>query len=482
MVSTSLSHAPVELLHQILSYAATPRDVLSFALTCRHMWEAWQCRHAGLRTAWRLSATEIPAAEQALIAHRASQVVLDAERHAKRPPRNIDLAGLSSTRRHVDPSELLAVRQLHLLAGALEKRFYLGSKSALPEDVHGLDTPEPADRMAEWRVNMHKAIYRSIITGAALAGVYKEPWVQAGAREDLKLKPYSEFTGEKHEDFLDTFPVLRFETTEEEQEAAFGVYGEWLLKELRRDVHAKAIMAQRFATCSGRARSCHEREHQEPQDGEGGGREACPVQLVDGGSHSDAHAVVLELMRLLWACCCVVGVLSAFQEKECRDPATCVPIVPWGRFSSWLVTITPPKGHDVPRFKTERPDGVGSEVDDSWWVTARFAGMDNQDPIEDTDIYPPFIEAKFFVYFLRRHMKLAFHDNFFHPDEGAEINDNWLQFMDSLLIFSLDDVGDRDAYYPEYASMELFPDNGFLDGGDLLVSWDALEARKAALQ
>lgn len=60
--------APPELLVHILSYAATPLDVLSFALTCRHMLDAWKTHDTGLRTAWKLLMRDIPAAEQALIA------------------------------------------------------------------------------------------------------------------------------------------------------------------------------------------------------------------------------------------------------------------------------------------------------------------------------------------------------------------------------------------------------------------------------
>lgn len=336
--------------------------------------------------------------------------------------------------------------------------------------------------MGEWRLNMHKAIYRSIITGAALAGVYQKPFTEALAREDLRLKTNHEYPRQEHAEFLDSFPVLRFGMTVDEQDEAFGSYSQWLLGELCQDTEAKDSMEDRFASCYGRAMSCEARQHHEPEAGQEDRREACPVQLVAGASHSDAHATALGLMRLFWACHHVAEIFYADRLRAVAmanaDSArqTCSLVVPWGRFSAWMVRFLRLTGHCVgsygePAFATEQPEGVGSAVDGSPWIMDRFSGMGNGD-LDADERYPPPVSAAFFLYFLRRHMKLAFHDQFFHPDEGAEIENNCLKFNESLAIFALDNVGERKAYYPEYADMGCFPTNGFLDGGDLLVKSD----------
>ena len=60
--------APPELLVLILQHSASPEDSLAFALTCRHMTNAWHSHAAGLRVAWEIVNREVPAAEEALIA------------------------------------------------------------------------------------------------------------------------------------------------------------------------------------------------------------------------------------------------------------------------------------------------------------------------------------------------------------------------------------------------------------------------------
>lgn len=59
---------PPELLLHILQQSESPRDVLSFALTCRFMSEVWHANGAGHAVVWRLLLHEIPHAKEALVA------------------------------------------------------------------------------------------------------------------------------------------------------------------------------------------------------------------------------------------------------------------------------------------------------------------------------------------------------------------------------------------------------------------------------
>lgn len=329
---------------------------------------------------------------------------------------------------------------------------------------------------------MHKAIYRSLITGAALAGVYKEPYLELGSRPELILEQ-NDYTGPQHDEFLETFPLLRNSTTEEELEKAFGSYSEWLLKSLMTDKDANTIMEQRFETCSGRAQSCHHRQSYELPENRILLRPGCPLELTAGGSHAQAHAVALELMRLLWASTNIFDALKPRTKGALsEDENICIgPIAPYGYFTSFMVRV--PSEHKIqyPALINLEPlGGISSDINGyDWdWIQSRFLYMDDLGhSIYGNDGYFPFIQAKFFVYFARKYLKSAFGPDFFHVPDGAEYDNDWEAFHYSLLIFSLDDVEGRNkTYFDPDGYGGQFAFNGILDGGDLLVSADGLDA------
>lgn len=64
---------PPELLVHILHFAESPRDVLSFALTCRFMSDVWYADAAGYAVVWRLWLREMAYAAEALAVVRVMQ-------------------------------------------------------------------------------------------------------------------------------------------------------------------------------------------------------------------------------------------------------------------------------------------------------------------------------------------------------------------------------------------------------------------------
>ncbi len=173
--------------------------------------------------------------------------------------------------------------------------------------------PEPVERMPEFSTRIQKAIYRALIIGAALAGVYNEPIFRAKTAAPglgLSKGKGAWWLCEEQLKFLQQFAVCRVDCNAEADDAAFGRIGRWLLGNILSDDEAKMAMARRFQEGSGRARYCQSRNGDSP----------CPAALVDGGTHSDAHLVVWEVMQVLW--------VQNRIQREVRRPPSLDPIPP----------------------------------------------------------------------------------------------------------------------------------------------------------
>ncbi|KAJ4359030.1 hypothetical protein N0V85_009487 [Neurospora sp. IMI 360204] len=189
---------PVELLLEIFKQLPSTQDALSFALTCRHINDVWDRNATSILLAlWRRNG-EFPAVEEALIAARMTKVVVEAEQADCLPPTDMRPGDFSINHGGAPTvSELKAARALYHLARALSVAFchhnaYLherrvfkdGSQTSGPPER----TPEKPSRMPEWSARVHKAIYRTMIAGAALAGIYNEPLFKAKTHSDARIR------------------------------------------------------------------------------------------------------------------------------------------------------------------------------------------------------------------------------------------------------------------------------------------------------
>lgn len=373
---------------------------------------------------------------------------------------------MSSAHRLPEPPEINAIWKLHDLALALEEFFGKG-RFRKPHDTENMIGPEPSHRMAEWRVGVHKAIYRSFISGAALADIYKAVYVAAMERRDLQPSNIRDplVEGQARDAFFSSFSVFRDPMTEMDEEEAFGVYGQWLLRELRSDEESNAAMEKRFSTGFGRALCCRQRQQKEPGQN-------CPIQLTAEGDHAEAHAVALDLMRLFWACSEVFRGLITGRALFNEQSQTAVNgqyalVVPFAWFSSWMVGLCPEQGRIMCPLHIRPPVRVGGEVGANSWITSRLFAPPGGRPLgfgDAPEAWIPPVYSRFFVYFLRKHMSLAFHSDFFQPDHHLmDTTHNWTSFIRSIFIFALDDIEGREAGPPD----------GFIDSGDLLVSYES---------
>jgi len=140
--------------------------------------------------------------------------------------------------------------------------------------------------MPEWEDRMYKAIYRLLILGASLAGAYQEPLHRCEDEEDPdlgRIQPIHRIS------FLARFAVANSKASDDEEEATIGPAGSWLFNHIVSDTAGRASFSDKYCYLPGwRGDFCALREDND-----------CPLEAVEGLSHSDAHFVVWELMKVL---------------------------------------------------------------------------------------------------------------------------------------------------------------------------------------
>ncbi|KAJ3493595.1 hypothetical protein NLG97_g4636 [Lecanicillium saksenae] len=467
--------APPELLRRILDYSESARDVLSFALTCRYMSDVWHAKGAGHATVWRLWLRTKPYADLALILVRANKAVANAERKGELPPKAMQPATLVG--KHLQPtaSELTAVLQMYQYVNALTLRFERGNYR-FPLELPGGVTPETPDRLAEWRDGVHRAIFRALIITAGLVGAYSEPLFEAHKSADSIVKASTtENMGYKVSDevskFLHGFPVYQLHTSEAEDNEIFGTLGEWLYQHILADTDSREAMQERFAKPFGRAMECQLRG------------EDCPLQMSQSaGSHSDAHLVALEIMRVLWMCANITEEVTKnnLVEDSSKSLRRIGPIALFGDFRLRMIDYT--KESDAGKFGTEFlctlwPDARDDDYKRNMlqileWIH-EFSGEPNA--FEENDAATTPLRLKFFEYCFRRYVGAVFFNGLFYEDPGAEINDDLETFLYCTALFSMDDIEIRqhvsaaDGGIPIYGSGDLLRTD-ILDGSEILES------------
>lgn len=373
-------------------------------------------------------------------------------------------------------SELKAVQQLHHFVEALTLRFARGDHH-MPDDVAWAARPEEPDRLEEWREGVQRAIYRALVTTAALMRAYNEPFfeVMRGQNEELKAiisKKVEYGFPEEIVTFAQSFPVYKMRTTPDEGNQTFGFLAEWLRENILADTKSREAMEERFDKSYGRAIECKLRGD-------------CPLKFAQGnGSHSDAHFLTLEIMRVLWMCENIAELLTLHnlreEDKANKKMRRIGPIPVFGDFCFVAVDYT--EAHDAGAW--------GTGFSTMWLQSGQFsnyrwdiskllggAGPDLEDPayFEEGSVLGTPLRLKFFGYCLREYVSAAFADEFFLEDPGAEINNDLTTFLHCATLFSLDDVEFREHYPSDSSIYEggYLDDAGFLDGSEVLVSSDS---------
>ena len=422
-----------------------------------------------------------------------TQVVVDAERRGALPPTGITPRQLQHDREQPTLPELRAAFGLHRLSRAIATCFCSQDLSC-PSDRHGCTRiPEDPARSPEWSARVSHAVFRLLILGAALAGAYKEPLLRAMEHPDPEIRalPDSELSSlsQKQMAFLLQFAVCDLGATLEAQDAVFGPIAEWLLESILSDQESRQAMTERFEQRCGRAGFCISHE----EDAE---RENCPVGFTDdaAGSHSDAHLVVWELMKMFWLVervrpygleqdqsvldrdtPCPPSTQYTVADENSSGPLESAVAVFFGMFRAEETILSTPPGR-WSRLKTypavsETVEGDrGNEKFLGGMSVAQFFGSifdDSGRPnhIDEVDVPVAPLEMKFFEYFLQRHLGLCLDCQAFREDELEFMERSFQDFTGTLAIFSHDDVEGRQP----------FDGWGDLDGADYLGGSEMLE-------
>ncbi|CEJ90043.1 hypothetical protein VHEMI05852 [[Torrubiella] hemipterigena] len=462
--------ASLEILCSMLECVASPNDVLAFALTCRHMADAWHVGNTGVLTVWRIWQEDMPAVEEALIAVRVTELVYDTECQGVPHPESIDPSRFTSNAARPTARELGHVWLLHSLALGLEGTLrspHGFDDYHLPSGVNWdqQQTPgaEQPERLAEWRVGFHRAAYRCLIAGAVLAYAYSEPLYQCGAQETVN---------DEQSILLSGFPAYNIEASMEEQDAIFGPFADWLLENILANTAEVAAITDRFDKRQGRAWCCRDLQ----SDDEDAGSEdelddGCPVQLKGRAgidSHAQAHYVAWEVMKMLWQQEHIL--LSMYNSRfphhkgQGSSEKSCI-IAPFGLFCCAHVDIITPPARYAPQLALDARD-----PNDSKRPMDIFSVLDIIGPKQDhlsQDAVPAPLELQFFRYFLQKHLGLSFWEDFFDTESRYAIEDgqNWTEFMKCLQLFALDDVPNR---WPS-KGLSTAAGADFIDGTEFLV-------------
>ncbi|KAK4033979.1 hypothetical protein C8A01DRAFT_39538 [Parachaetomium inaequale] len=396
-----------------------------------------------------------------------TQLVVVAERRGELPPTRISPRQLQHPEQPT-LTELRAAFSLHRLSRALAGSF-CRTATWFPSGRHD-HTPEAPDRILEWMARVSLAVFRALI-----------PLLKAKEHPDPEIRAiFSNATGENEPDFgekelayLMQFAVCDLEATLEAQETIFAPLAEWLLQDVLSDREAREAMAERFDKGFGRAGFCRSQE----QDGEG-----CPVTSIDGGSNSDAHLVVWELIKMLW----VVEQVrlwgagddgtamngAVITRSSARQDSSVAPQTQPAMASAVGVFFGTWRAEEVTLPACDLLDAQEKHDTVAWLLTWLFdlSGRPNHYDYHDDVTYilvaPP--ELKFFGYFLERYLGLCFDPRTFRHDRIDFLYRSYQEFAEAITIFSHDDVESRcSCDWSSGISGEV----DFLDGSEILARY-----------
>lgn len=276
---------------------------------------------------------------------------------------------------------------------------------------------------------------------------------------------------DEHRFKLARFAVFNPEASMEEQDAIFGAFADWLLMDILANTSDVAAIIERFDKRQGRACCCGELQSDDEEDREDDEDDSgCPVQLTSSASidsHSQAHYVAWEVMKMLWQqehiLVSMYNSRFPYDDGQGSSEKSCI-IAPFGLFCcAEVVLITPPPRY-APQLSLET-----SDPDDTKRPMDILSVLEIMGPKQDSlseDAAPVPLELQFFRYFLEKHLGLSFWDNFFDTESRFAIEDGrgWDEFKKCLQLFALDMPNRTPSKGLSHAAWA-----DFIDGTEFLV-------------
>ncbi|KAH3270084.1 hypothetical protein KXV64_002598 [Aspergillus fumigatus] len=394
-----------EIIIQILNHFETVEEVVVCASACRRFHGVWLC-HAP-QVIWTIAQRQILAFNDALMAVRATKIVLESFEKEELPPDPFPLSTLSGPVRKPSISEFQQVRDLEHLAKCAEQIFVEEGRG-LKDEIRN-DQPDGATLWVRWRERFHSSIYRVLLAGAILSRAYQEPMYFA-AEWGLP-------------NFLEKYV---------EALASGGMSGE-----PRVDAFMEASgLLEIFFVQQGKTRAHQSNLHEQTT------AILPPFAAPQALSRSEAAVVFVELGQLFFA----LEVLTGIQDRQpiivngdgsdehgrtriapdlLYKPARTTPVLLFGTFFPEYISM-PAKAADAvdshlvatPLSRTSLTrSGVGFQhIYQFLYDLYQMAGRDNEFSSQNPARYP---HHQFFEYMFREYLGLQFVDREFdcHYDE-----------------------------------------------------------------
>ncbi|KAK6840764.1 hypothetical protein PG995_015974 [Apiospora arundinis] len=454
------SSGPAELIVMIFQACGSIPDVLALGATCRHLRGVL---HSTTSTIIQHSGTtNILAFDEALLAVRAIQVCVDAQREGKLPPKNLQLEELGD--RPLTIQELPSIMDLDHCVHAMELAIQ-------NHDFPDGPDPVPPHCMPAWSTHFRKAIYRSFIIGASLSRAYTEPvfdlkrlWNDSFYDDGKKwlLKGGEDFSQE-HFKYLESFASYNMQSSPTAEYEMFGPLADWLVKRILSDRAGREALSLNYQENIGRACCCRDNDDE---------RDAgpCPIENMQCLQHSDSHFVVWKLMQILWVSSHIQGLdgnspyysidrpqmnhpRAKTPQPKYRDGLRKAHVVVFGQFCPEEIhTPQALDDHNEPTILAYPLSygGHRQEVpyeDASHWnylrynildAVFRYSGKPNTATDGPRDYQLPPLEFKIFEYILRHHFKARFQVRSFDGDD-PEGSREFCRFLEKNFIFDLEE-------------------------------------------
>ncbi|KAH1503414.1 hypothetical protein KXW56_002427 [Aspergillus fumigatus] len=412
-----------EIIIQILNHFETVEEVVVCASACRRFHGVWLC-HAP-QVIWTIAQRQILAFNDALMAVRATKIVLESFEKEELPPDPFPLSTLSGAVRKPSIIEFQQVRDFEHLAKCAEQIFVEEGRG-LKDEIRN-DQPDGATLWVRWRERFHSSIYRVLLAGAILSRAYQEPmyfaaewglpnflekYVEALASGGMSGEP----VGGDELDYLVTFAPYNLGESGRIH-GSFRALGEFFVQQGKTRAHQSNLHEQTTAILP-------------------------PFAAPQALSRSEAAVVFVELGQLFFA----LEVLTGIQDRQpiivngdgsdehgrtriapdlLYKPARTTPVVLFGTFFPEYISM-PAKAADAvdshlvatPLSRTSLTrSGVGFQhIYQFLYDLYRMAGRDNEFSSQNPARYP---HHQFFEYMFREYLGLQFVDREFdcHYDE-----------------------------------------------------------------
>ncbi|KAJ6783331.1 hypothetical protein PWT90_08682 [Aphanocladium album] len=447
----------------------------TMASSCKQLYELWTAH--GAAVLWTIWKKEVPALEEALLSLRVAQFVHNCEARKEPLPHSIIVSEFDGRCKKPTLSELGNVWGQHLIAAKVCAQierccdFYPGD--AYPSLEH-------PDHVEECTERIHKAIYRVLIAGAALAGVYNAPRYTSNP-----IDPSTALTAEQRQKLMEC-PAFNMVSSDSDDDDMFGPFATWLCDSILADSKARHDMAQRHERKTGRGLCCVRNQeiedHLDRIDGEDEEINLRECHLLDsnGLSHSDTHLVTWQVMQMLHV---HQRLNSTIKESPNvtpppGDPSAYrkIPIVFFGEFCAREVCFTRITVHDrkvehvvvrpaAYRIADKRRIHYSeAQGQDHWGTVLNWVNYSSGQPNTYIDTNQPTTPLgwKLFDYLLRRFARVRFPPDYFQEEWSQHWRD-LMTFQASFNIFSSDEVPGRQPMQSEYV------DGDFFDGSELLT-------------